>query len=77
MFKMKQITSEREETVDVACDSCHTSCKVNSEPDIYEYAELSMSWGYHSDGRDGDMSDFHLCQKCYERVEELLNLPRE
>lgn len=31
-----------------------------------EYGTISASWGYWSNGRDGDTEQAHLCEKCWD-----------
>jgi len=74
MKKTEIIKSEREEVIDVLCDSCGESCRVElclplegedpkDVPHNFEYMRLKSAWGYGSD-HDCETWEAHVCQKC-------------
>lgn len=57
---------EIDSLVDVVCDVCDKSCKVDDFSNL-EYAMLLADWGYGST-RDGEQHEAHFCQECYEHL---------
>lgn len=76
-MEIKETQIKKEEVVvDIICDSCGKSCKVNEgiidnparidNKEMYysfEYMKLEANWGYHS-GKDLTNMTAHLCEKC-------------
>ena len=63
MYKREIKQVEQEEVVDVMCDVCGES---TMKEFAHEFAKLEVTWGFGSDGRDGEQHEIHFCQKCYE-----------
>lgn len=51
---------EESEIKDILCNKCGKSCKGEYD---FENLEANSSWGYGSN-RDGEVWQFHLCEKC-------------
>ncbi len=56
------------------CDICNKSCNASQDGryECHEHALLHANWGYHSNNRDGETHECHMCQDCYERVWEFI-----
>ena|SRR3989344_3108321 len=64
---------EIEKTTGYLCDVCQSSCNKSADPrfEEHEYAILTANWGYHSK-RDCIRSECHLCEECYEKVNDFI-----
>lgn len=52
----------------IICDVCKESCKLNLNN---EYATLESHWGFDS-GMDGVHSECHICESCFDKIEEFI-----
>lgn len=66
---MKLKSEANKEVVDILCDICECSCRVEK---CYEYATLFAHWGYWSNNKDMTEHECHMCEKCYEKVKEFI-----
>ena len=75
--------------IDVICDSCNGSCKVdegvidnvlnddNGEPYYsFEYMKLDANWGYDSK-KDTQRWIAHICEKCVDEKFSSINFKKE
>lgn len=71
IYEKQQI--EEDILIDILCDSCGKSCKVESSfsGGLYEFAQFIAGWGYGS-RKDGDQWNFLLCEDCADRVYEFI-----
>jgi hypothetical protein len=67
MLRKEQETQNIEVVKDILCNKCGNSCK-GLEPQSFEFALLSVHWGYGSTNRDGEVHEAHLCQTCWEEI---------
>ena len=63
IYKTKK--REVQEIVDILCDACGKSCKIEVEEAFpsFECAKLTASWGYYSRKDDTEWNKF-LCEDC-------------
>ncbi|MBC8978784.1 hypothetical protein IAI52_00855 [Pseudomonas lurida] len=54
--------AEIEAVVDVVCDACTSSTRINTG--VNEYGVLRARWGYGS-SHDGESYELHLCEACF------------
>jgi hypothetical protein len=79
-----EVTKREKEVTDVICDRCGKPVKVSMgmltsyetgierEGFALEFADISVSWGYWSDGLDGLKTDTQLCQSCWAAARQAL-----
>jgi hypothetical protein len=65
---------EVEKVVGYRCDACGQDCYKHPDPKEYstEHATFSASWGYHSDGKDGDYWESDFCEVCALKVKDFI-----
>ncbi len=63
---------EVESVVDVTCDVCDTSTRI--EESGYQFGTLQAHWGYGTQ-HDGERYEMHLCEHCF--FQALANLKEQ
>ena len=72
MFKVKTEAIEQEKVVDVLCDLCKQSCKVDKDEEhSIEFAALEIEHGYWSE-QDGDHEYAHFCLECFDKLKDFI-----
>lgn len=79
MEHLKKEVREIETLSDITCDFCGKSCKraTLGHGHEFEFATLHCSFGYYSDGLDGECRNLHLCESCYIDVIKTFNVPED
>ena len=65
---------EKTKVTGYVCDVCGESCNKSEYPkwQDHEYATLTAHWGYSSRDRDGDTSECHMCEDCFDRISDFI-----
>lgn len=71
-FKYKTQVKEYEIVVDILCDLCHNSCKVDDDEEVPpQFGVLDIEHGYGSP-QDGDHEYSHFCLQCFSKIKEFI-----
>lgn len=70
-FKMEL----REVLSDVVCDVCGLSCLRDGcyDPLMADFATLEATWGYCSNGKDGDHYKCDICETCFDKIVAMID----
>lgn len=49
----------------IICNQCGKEIKAVGEI-TSDFLEIKKTWGYFSDGKDGQIHRIHLCERCYD-----------
>ena len=52
--------------IKITCDSC--SKEIDFQSRLEEVIEINHSFGYGSNGKDGDEYNFDLCENCFDKI---------
>ncbi len=90
-MEIKQVQLKKQEVViDILCDICGKSCKVNEgviENDLrvdngektyeFSYMNLSAYWGYYSEHNDEEKWTAQVCEKCVDEKLSFITFKKE
>ena len=72
--KLEKRQVETEVLVEIFCDVCGETCLKHVINDLKseEMAIFEAHWGYFSDGKDGDIWECDICEKCAIKVKRYI-----